>query len=63
MQAQNEIQAVETQWKVLQSVNEWSRSMDTKAGVVLTADGILVGLAGTALKDNLSYLRAHPLAL
>lgn len=63
MQAQKDSHAVETQWKVLQSVNEWSRSMDTKAGAVLTADGILVGLAGTALKDNLPYLRTHPLAL
>ena len=63
MQAQRDSQAIETQWKVLQSVNEWSRSMDTKAGAVLTADGILVGLAGTALKDNLPYLREHPLAL
>ncbi|WP_395089051.1 hypothetical protein [Armatimonas sp.] len=59
MQAQKDSQAVETQWKVLQSVNEWSRFMDTKAVAVLTADGILVGLAGTAGEPHLARYVRH----
>ncbi|MFG1901455.1 Pycsar system effector family protein [Micromonospora carbonacea] len=34
----------EDPWKILQNINEWLRHADTKASLVLTLDGALVGL-------------------
>jgi hypothetical protein len=60
--ATNFAKAAEMQWKVYQANNEWIRFADLKAGVLLTANGALLAVALSALK-NAEGLRANPFAL
>ncbi len=36
--------ALESIWKTYEMVNDWIRFSDAKAGAILTADGVLVGI-------------------
>lgn len=49
----------EQQWKTFAVINEWLRFADTKAGAILTANGVLAGVAIGVLKDHRTYLLDH----
>jgi hypothetical protein len=46
-------------WKQLQQVNEIVRYADAKAGLILTLNGVLVGLVAVRLQTN-GFLDDHP---
>ncbi|EWM68063.1 MULTISPECIES: Pycsar system effector family protein [Micromonospora] len=47
----------EEPWKVLQNVNEWLRHADTKASLVLTLDGALIGLIALRVQGREAFER------
>ncbi|MFI2714190.1 Pycsar system effector family protein [Micromonospora sp. NPDC018662] len=51
----------EEPWKVLQNVNEWLRHADTKASLVLTLDGALIGLIALRVQSREAFDR-YPVA-
>jgi hypothetical protein len=51
--------ATEHLWKTLQSINEWTRFADAKAGAVLAANGVLGTLAAGFAKDHWAYLSTN----
>lgn len=55
--------AIETLWKVYQTVNDWIRSADTKAEVVLVTDGAIATVAATVASFTDSFFQSHPAAL
>ena len=55
----NLAKATEHLWRTLQTINEWTRFADAKAAAVLTADGVLIGLAAGLLKDHWEPLKTH----
>lgn len=46
-------------WRTLQTINEWTRFADAKAGAVLTANGVLGTLAAGFVKDHWAILAAN----
>lgn len=47
-------------WKAYQANAEWIRATDTKAGAVLAAAGVLVGVVASAVKDNRADILRNP---
>ncbi len=65
--SREQAKATEHLWRTLQSINEWTRFADAKAGAILTADGVLGTLAASIVKEHWTDLSKHgffrPLAL
>ena len=55
--------AIEQQWKVYAVINEWIRSADTKAGLMLTADGVLAGVTITLPDSQRALIESSTFAI
>lgn len=53
--------ACETLWRVYDTINEWIRFSDTKAGAVLAVNGVIVATFFTDIGGFKDYLCNHPL--
>ena len=54
-------QKIENLWKIYQTVNEWIRFSDTKAGLILATDGVLISVIFSGLKDRLFLINKNRL--
>jgi Family of unknown function (DUF5706) len=52
--------ALDNSWKQLQQVTEAVRYADTKAGLILTLNGVLIGLIAVRVQSQ-GFLGTHPL--
>jgi hypothetical protein len=53
---------LESAWKTLDTINEWTRFADTKAGAVLGVVGVVAGILLSVLSEaGGSLYRQHPL--
>ena len=52
--------AVKYLWKIYDAIGESIRFFDAKAGVILAANGVLIGAAVTALQGNRNFVLEHP---
>jgi hypothetical protein len=52
--------SAENLWHGLQSVNDWVRFADAKAGAVLASDGVLIAVVAQSSTDETAALRVLP---
>lgn len=54
---------LETLWKTYDTVNEWIRFSDTKAGAILAANGVIAGIVLANLASAKDFLHKNPVFL
>lgn len=52
---------IETLWKTYSTINEWIRFSDTKAGAILTANGVIASIVLSKLPNAKDFLDTHPI--
>jgi hypothetical protein len=52
---------IETLWKTYGIINEWIRFSDTKAGAILTANGVIASIVLSKLANSTNFLDIHPI--
>ena len=54
---------IEALWKTYNSINEWIRFSDTKAGAILAANGVIASIVLSKLTKSNVFLDGHPIFL
>ena len=55
--------AIETMWKTYNTINEWIRFSDTKAGAILAANGVIVTIVLSKLTGSKDFIYSCPIFL